>query len=153
MICHDAMQEALKQLLSELHGAYFRSNGFKKVRNKFQRESDGVRQEVEFQSSQWNAEGVSIRFYVNVRIGFPDLPPRPATSGGYHGEGRLAGIVSGVPAHHDLSDATASDIRGELIASFTKLFEVLPEHYDGVRKRAAQGWASMIPIPDSWKTD
>ena len=67
------MHALLKNLLADLHSAYFKPNGFGKSRQRFRRARNNVVEEVEFQSSQWNSSGDPPRFYVNVSVGFSDI--------------------------------------------------------------------------------
>jgi len=94
------MQQLLKRLIAELHATYFKSHGFKKERQRFRREVDTVMQEVEFESSQWNSSDAPITFYVNISVGFADIPMKhgkPALTG----NGRIGGLVSVAPAQFD----------------------------------------------------
>ena len=56
------MQQLLKSLITELHTAFFKPNGFTKERHRFRRVIDTAMQEVEFQSSQWNSSDGPITF-------------------------------------------------------------------------------------------
>src|SRR5262245_26053860 len=133
------MQKPLKRLIAELHTAYFKPNGFKKERQRFRRDLDTVMQEVEFQSSQWNSPDGPVTFYVNISIGFTDIPMKdgkPALTG----KGRIGGLVSGAPAQFDLTPINHESIRGELLALLPQALSKLPKHYDDVRSRARAGW-------------
>ncbi|MEO5916601.1 MAG: DUF4304 domain-containing protein [Luteolibacter sp.] len=147
------MQHLLKLLLIDLHTGYFKVNGFKKVRNKFLRELDGVIQEVEFQSSRWNTKGEAAVFYVNVGITFTDIATAEGTRGGRHGDGRMPGLIPGLPPQYELIETNLGVVRDELIANFPMLLEVIPSHYEDVRQLALKGFQTMIPMPDSWRKD
>ena len=146
------MQGLLKDLLTELHSRYFKPNGFKKTRHRFSREVDGVMQEVEFQSSQWNMKGDAITFYVNIHIGFVDIPMakgRPALTG----MARIGGLVPGIPAQYDLTMTNITTIRDELIDCLPRAMSELPRHYEDVRERAMKGWHTPIPLPETWRAE
>jgi hypothetical protein len=138
------MQELLKRLLSELHAAYFKPNGFTKERQRFRRDVDEVMQEVDFQSSAWNSSGGPVTFYVNIRAGFADIlmnDGKPALTG----HARLPGLVPGAPAHYGLTPTNYDRIRSELLAFLPSVLSALPEHYEEVRKWALAGGHSLIP--------
>jgi hypothetical protein len=144
------MQEILKSLLADLHADYFKPNGFKKERHRFQRTVDSVMQEVEFQSSQWNSEGSPITFYVNISVGFTDIPMqdgKPALTG----TGRIGGIVSDAPSQFDITLLNYDSVRNELLAFLPQALSELPKHYDDIRNRAKAGWHTPIPLPDTWR--
>ena len=144
------MQPLLKSLLSELHAGYFKPNGFSKKRQRFRRDIKGVVQEIDFQSSQWNSANRPISFYVNILIGFSDIPmkeDKPLLSG----QARISGLVPGAPPHYDLTPESYSDVRGELLRAIPSALEALPLHYEDVRAYALRGSRCIIPIPDSWK--
>jgi hypothetical protein len=146
------MQELIKNLLTELHDLYFKPNGFTKKRNRFYRKVDTVMHEVEFQSSQWNTKGDPITFYINIRIGFTDIPMKdgkPALTG----MGRIDGFVPETPAQYDLTLTNYNSIRDELLKSLPKAMIQLPKHYDDVRKRARNGLHTPIPLPETWRAE
>lgn len=140
-----AMQEILKRLLTELHTAYFKPNGFTKERQRFRREIDTVMQQVEFQSSQWNSSDSPLRFYVNISVGFSDVPMRdgkPALTGWC----RLPGLVASAPGEFDITPASYESIRSQLLELLPQALLALPKHYEGVRSRAKAGWHALIPL-------
>lgn len=144
------MQPLIKSLITELHTAYFKPNGFKKERQRFRRVIETAMQEVEFQSSQWNVLEGPITFYVNVSVGFTDIPMKdgkPTTTGNC----RIGGLVSGAPSQFDLLPATYDDIRGQLLSLLPQALFELPKHYDDVRNRAKAGWHTPIPLPETWR--
>jgi hypothetical protein len=123
------MQPLIKSLITDLHAAYFKPNGFKKERQRFHRVIDTAMQEVEFQSSQWNSSDGPITFYVNVSVGFTDIPMKdgkPAMTG----KGRLGGLASGAPAQFDLTLANCDDTRSQLLSLLPQALIELPKHYD-----------------------
>ncbi len=144
------MQDLLKRLLSDLHTAYFQACGFKKQRQRFRRDVDNVMQEVDFQSSSWNSMGEPIRFYVNIRVGFADIPMtdgKPELTG----TSRLPGLVLNAPAHYDLTPTEYDRIRSELLAFLPQALAELPKHYEDVRTRARAGGHTPIPLPSTWR--
>ena len=144
------MQELLKRMLTELDTAYFKPNGFTKKRQRFRREVDSVMQEVEFEASQWNSSGGPVKFYVNISIGFSDIPMKdgkPALTG----MGRIHRIASGAPAQFDLTPVNNDSIRSQLLALLPQALSELPKHYEDVRGQAKTGWHTPIPVPDKWR--
>ncbi len=144
------MQELLKSLITKLHTAYFKPNGFKKERQRFWREIDTVMQEVEFQSSQWNSSDDPITFYVNISVGFTDIPMKdgkPALTG----SGRIGGLASGAPPQFDLMSANYDDTQNQLLSLLPHALSELPKHYEDVRIRARAGLHTPIPLPDTWR--
>lgn len=145
------MQEPLKRLIAELHTAYFKPNGFKKERHRFRRDVDTVMQEVEFQSSSWNSSGEPVTFYVNIKIGFADIPMsdgKPTLTG----TGRIDGLVSDAPTQFDLTSVNYESMRSKLLAFIPQALSELPKHYEDVRSRARAGWHTPIPLPETWRT-
>ena len=129
------VQELLGALLDELHALYFKPDGFKKQRQRFNRRLDNVIQEVGFQSSQWNATGQPITFYVNVCCGFTDLPLRGGKTV-LSVKGRLDGLAAGAPAEFHLVPASYAAIRAQLLHHLPIAISVLPHHYEVIRTRA-----------------
>ena len=144
------MQESLKRLITELHTAYFKPSGFKKERQHFRRDVDNVMQDVEFQSSSWNSSGGPVTFYVNVRVGFADIPMKDGKPE-FTGWGRIQGLVPDAPAQYHLTPTNYESIRSELLASIPQALSELPRHYEDVRTRALAGWSTPIPLPDTWQ--
>jgi hypothetical protein len=143
------MQELLKSMLTELHAAYFKPNGFTKERQRFRREVDTVMQQVEFQSSQWNSSDGPVRFYVNISVGFSDIPMKDGKPA-LPGRGRIRGLASNAPAQFYLTSTNYGSIRSQLLALFPQALSELPKHYEDVRSRAKAGWHTPIPLPDTW---
>jgi hypothetical protein len=144
------MQEILKSLLADLHTDYFKPNGFKKERQRFRRIVELVIHEVDFQSSQWNSEGSPITFYVNISVGFTDIPMqdgKPAMKG----TGRIGRIVSNAPSQFDITFLNYNSVRNELLVFLPQVFSELPKYYDEIRSRAKAGWHTPIPLPDTWR--
>lgn len=144
------MQPLIKSLIAELHAAYFKPNGFKKERQRFRRLVDTAMLEIEFQCSQWNSSGGPITFYVNVSVGFTDIPMedgKPAMTG----SGRLDGLVPGAPAQFDLTPTNHNDTLSQLLSLLPQALSELPKHYDDVRNRAKAGWHTPIPLPETWR--
>ena len=144
------MQEALQRLITELHTAYFKPNGFKKERHRFQRDVDAALQEVEFQSSQWNSSGGPVTFYVNISVWFVDIPMKDGKP--LRGTGRIEGLVPDAPAQFDLTPLSYETIRSELLTFLPQALAELPKHYEDVRRRACDGWHTPIPLPETWRT-
>lgn len=144
------MHDLLKCLLTELHAGYFKPNGFSKERQRFRRTVDEVMQEVNFQSSQWNSAPGPTRFYVNISIGFQDIPMRDGKAVAT-GTGRLAGLAEGAPSEFDLNVDSYEVIKEQLLMLLPLALSTLPQHYDDVRSRAKIGLHTPIPLPESWK--
>jgi hypothetical protein len=144
------MRETLKHLLTELHTGYFKPNGFTKKRQHFCRDVDTVMQDVEFQASQWNSSDDLVTFYVNISVGFSDIPMKDGSSA-LTGTGRIDGLASSAPAQFDLTPASYDSIRSQLLELIPQALSELPRHYDDVRSRAKAGRHTPIPLPDSWK--
>jgi Domain of unknown function (DUF4304) len=145
------MSPLLKDLLSELHQLYFKPNGFSKTRQRFRRDIDVAMQEVEFQSSQWNSAADPTRFYVNVSLGFADIPMRdgkPALTG----TTRVHSLVPGAPPHYDLTAENHAQVREELLQSIPQALAELPKHHEDVRTYALRGSHCVIPIPSLWRS-
>ncbi|MFO0938292.1 MAG: DUF4304 domain-containing protein [Gemmataceae bacterium] len=145
------MQKLLKRLIAGLHAAYFKPNGFKKERQRFRRIVDTLIQEVEFQSSSWNSSGEAVTFYVNISVGFSDIP---AKNGGpaMPGTGRIGGFVKDAPTQFDLTPISFDSICGELCTLLPQAILELPKHYEDVRNRAKAGLHTPIPLPETWRT-
>ena len=131
------MQGLLKRHMSELHSAYFKPNGFKKEPHRFRRNVNTAVQEVEFQSSQWNSTGEPVTFYVNILVGFTDIPindDKPALAG----RGRIAGLVSDANPSSELGSTP-----GGQVTSFQGLFFVFVFEVDG---RITYDMDCLLPI-------
>jgi len=142
------MQQLLKSLIAELHIAFFKPNGFKKERNRFLRVIGATMQAIEFQSSRWNSSDGPISFYINILIGFNDIPMKdgePALTGSC----RLRGLVSDAPMQFDLTSSNYDETRNQLLSLLPLALSHLPKHYEGVRSRAKSGWHTRIPVPET----
>jgi hypothetical protein len=142
----------LKDLITELHGLYFKPNGFRKRRQRFWREYDNVMQEIEFQSSQWNSEGDPNTFYVNIHIGFSDIPMKdgkPALTG----MGRISGLVPEAPSQYDLTSTNYPNIRDQLVKFLPRAMKQVEMHYEDVRNRAKNGLRTPMPLPETWRAE
>jgi hypothetical protein len=144
------MQETLKHLLADLHADYFKPSGFTKERQRFRRTVDLAMQEVEFQSSSWNSAGDPITFYVNISVGFTDIPKRDGKLV-LRGTGRIRGFVTGAPADFRLTPSSYESIRSQLLTFLPKAMSELPKHYEDIRNRARSGFCTPIPLPDTWR--
>jgi hypothetical protein len=146
------MQPILRLLLSELHESYFKPSGFSKGKQRFRRDVGPAMQEVYFQSSQWNSQSDPIRFYVEISVGFADIPiedGKPALTG----SARLPGLVPEAPPHHDLTRENHSKLRDELLDWIPRALALLPDHYEDVRSHALRGSHCVLPVPASWRSE
>lgn len=132
------MQLLLKKLLTELHILYFKPNGFKKKAQRFNREKDKVMQGVDFQSSSWNSKGGAITFYVNIKIGFIDIPMKNGLPE-MTGAARIDGLCSDCPPQFDLCDENFITIRDLLLNSLPIAMREVTKHYEVVRQGAVKG--------------
>jgi hypothetical protein len=144
------MQPLLKSLIAELRATFFKPNGFTKQRQRFRRVVVTAMHEIEFQSSQWNSSDGPITFYVNVSVGFTDIPmkdgkPRMA------GSGRIDALISKAPSQFDLTPGNHEEILRQLLSLLPLALSELPKHYDDVRTRAKAGWYTPIPLPATWR--
>jgi hypothetical protein len=145
------VQPVLKHLLSELHERYFKPTGFSKTRQRFRRNVGVAMQEVDFQSSQWNSQSDPIRFYVNVSVGFADIPMKdgkPALTG----SSRLSDLVPEAPKHYDLTPENCAELLDQLLDWIPRALALLPDHYEDVRTHALRGSHCVLPIPTSWRS-
>jgi len=114
---------AAEQFLSDLHRLYLKPRGYRKVRHSFSRAMDGYAEQFEFQGSSFNDASRPWRFYINVRVEFPDVPHRPPV--------RIESVVSGAPKEFDLpaphADTFVSEIAGLLASASDQVASQLPE--------------------------
>jgi len=114
---------AAEQFLSNLHRLYLKPRGYRKVRHNFSRAMDGYVEHFEFQGSSFNDASRPWRFYVNVRVDFPDVSPRPPV--------RIESVVPAAPKEFDLpapqTDAFVSEIAGLLASASDQVASELPE--------------------------
>jgi hypothetical protein len=96
------VRAATEQFFSDLHRDYLKPRGYRKVRHNFSRDMDGYGERFEFQGSSYNDSDGPWRFYINVGVDFPDIPPR--------GPVRIETVVAGAPKHFDLVSPDASDL-------------------------------------------
>ena len=109
-----------------------------------------VMQQIEFQSSAWNSKDAPARFYVNINIGFADIPTKDGTSG-FAGSGRLTGLVAEAPPHYDLTPENYDEVLAELLTHLPVALAEIPKHYADVRERAEKGLCTPIPLPETWR--
>ena len=148
------MKEAANLFFRDLHKNYFKRRGFKKTRNRFRRERDRVIELVDFQGSAFNSRGEPWNFYVNIGLGFVDLPL--TTGVGLHREaygiGRIEQLVEAAPSKFSYHESARDDLLETLPSLIDSALEGLGSYEAEVYKRALNGHRSPIPIPNTWKS-
>jgi len=146
------MKNEANQFFRSLHTDFFKPNGFKKTRNRFRREKEGLIEIVDFQGSGWNSSDEPWTFYINIGLGFTDLP-----SGGCfgikeaHGSGRIEGLVKESPSQFDYTPEGEKKLKEELLPLIEEALTNLLIHKEEVYERAQRGHVSPIPVPETWK--
>lgn len=67
------MQDILKRMVTELHKACFKPNGFKKTGGSFRRTDGLARQTLKFSSSRWNSANSPVQFSIYIWLEFTDI--------------------------------------------------------------------------------
>jgi hypothetical protein len=120
------MQDILKRLVTELHAACFKPNGFKKTGGSFIRTDGVARQTLKFSSSRWNSANSPVSFSIHIWLAFTDITYDAGSP--FAGSplstyiSHLYALVPEAPPHYDLTaDNQHSRQIGESFASSAAL--------------------------------
>jgi len=133
------MQDILKRLVTELHVACFKPNGFKKTGGNFLRTDGLAIQKLQISSSRWNSANSPVQFSIYIWLAFTDIT--------YDGDSPFAGsplstyishlyaLVPNTPPFFDLTADNYESIKSQLLEILPRAFAEWPKHYEPVRSR------------------
>ena len=146
------MKNRASLFIRSLHDSFFKPHGFRKTRNRFRREADGLIEFVDFQGSAWNSADEPWTFYINIGLGFTDLPLRENLwMKEAYGSGRIEGLVENSPPQFEYSPCSEDDLKETIVSFVIEALSNLPKHREVVYERAKRGLVSPIPLPSRWK--
>ena len=133
------MQDILKRLVTELHGACFKPNGFKKTGGSFLRTDGVARQTLKFSSSRWNSANSPVQFSIYIWLEFTDITYDAGSP--FSGSplstyiAHLGALVPEAPPFFELTAANYESIKSQLLVLLPRAFLEWPKHYENVRSR------------------
>jgi hypothetical protein len=139
------------ELCSLLHRTQLKSNGFKKNGRTYFRDRGDFVEHFNIQGSSWNSGEEPWHFYVNVMVALKDIVLTfDGAPSKYHASGRLEFIISTAPGVYDLTRSNLEAIAVEIAADILAASEAIPRFLRPVRARAARGYCSPLPVPETW---
>jgi hypothetical protein len=124
---------------SELHLSVFKPRGYTKLRRTFRKEEVRYSLAFQFQGSDWNSAGSPWRFYLNVGLGFLDIPRRSPDSNFpmIHSSTRIGPTLSEwAEPHYEIIEKEQKILVGKIAAMvadcesyFASTHEVLRQRY------------------------
>lgn len=134
------MNVGISSFIKRLHLEVFKPRGFKKARQNFRHEFNGVVHLVQFQGSCWNSGDHEWKFYTNLGIGFTEFG---RMSGSFMGEayafGRINELVAGAPLDFVYTHNSEKELNDLLIEILPKAFEKLDCYRKPAYKIAKKG--------------
>jgi hypothetical protein len=133
------MQDILKRMVTELHGACFKPNGFKKTGGSFLRLDGMARQTLKFSSSRWNAANGPVQFSIYIWLAFTDITHDDGSP--FAGSplstyiSHLYALVPETPPYYELTADNYESIKSQLLAILPRALLEWPKHYEIVRSR------------------
>jgi hypothetical protein len=133
------MQDILKRLVTELHEACFKPNGFKKIGGRFLRTDGLARQKLMFSSSRWNSANGPVSFSIHIWLAFTDITYDDSSP--FSGSplstyiSHLYELVPEAPPHYDLTADNYESIKNQLLVILPRALLEWPKHYEIVRSR------------------
>ena len=150
------MRPLISRFFTELHKTTMKPLGFRKERHRFVRENGDRTEIVDFQGSSWNSREGPWRFYINIAIGFHDVPHK-AGKGLWscaHACGRIGALVKDASPHFDLDDKSYSTLMHMIPELIAAAMAALPPVLPRAHERARQGFLfSPLPVPGTWDDD
>jgi hypothetical protein len=137
------MQDILKRMVTELHKACFKPNGFKKSGGNFLRTEGVARQKLMFHSSRWNSANSPVQFSIYIWLEFTDITyddgspfaGSPLSTYSAH----LGALVPDAPPFFELTAANYENIKGQLLVMLPRAILEWPKHYERVRSQLRKG--------------
>ena len=142
------MQDILKRLVTELHGACFKPNGFKKTAGSFLRMDGVARQTLKFSSSRWNSPNGPVSFSIYIWLEFTDITYDDSSQ--FSGLplstyiSHLRTLVPEAPPFFDLTAANYEVIKSQLLVMLPRACQELPKHYEKVRSQLSKGERAWV---------
>jgi hypothetical protein len=133
------MQDILKRLVTELHEACFKPNGFKKTGGSFLRMDGVARQKLKFSSSRWNSANSPVEFSIYIWLAFTDITHDESSP--YSGLPlstyitHLYALVPETPPFFKLTADNYESIKNQILVILPRALLEWPKHYEPVRSR------------------
>jgi hypothetical protein len=133
------LQDILKRLVTELHGACFKPNGFKKTGGSFIRTDGVARQTLKFSSSRWNSTNSPVQFSIYIWLAFTDIAHDDGSP--FAGSplstyiAHLGAIAPEAPPFFELTATNYESIKSQLLEILPRAFVEWPKHYEPIRSR------------------
>jgi hypothetical protein len=137
------MQDILKRMLTDLHKACFKPNGFKKTGGNFLRTDGVARQKLQFSSSRWNSADSPLQFSIYIWLEFTDITYDAGSP--FAGSplstyiAHLCTLVPEAPPFFELTAANYESIKNQLLVMLPRAFLEWPKHYERVRGQLRTG--------------
>ncbi len=137
------MQDILKRMVTELHKACFKPNGFKKTGGSFLRLDGVARQKLQFSSSRWNSANSPVQLSVIIWLEFTDItyddrsPFAGSPLSTYSSD--LGVLVPDAPPFFELTASNYERIKSQLLVMLPRAFLEWPKRYEVVRSQLRKG--------------
>ena len=137
------MQDILKRMVTELHQACFKPNGFKKTGGNFLRTDGVARQTLQFSASRWNSANSPVQFSIYIWLAFTDITydagspfaGSPLSTYCSH----LGTLAPDAPPFFELTAANYESIKSQLLMLLPCAIMEWPKHYEPVRGQLREG--------------
>ena len=137
------MQDILKCMVTELHKACFKPNGFKKTGGSFLRTDGVARQKLQFSSSRWNSANSPVEFSVLIWLEFTDITydDRSPFAGSPLSTyvSHLGALAPDAPPFFELTPTNYESIKRQLLVLLPRAFLEWPKRYEHVRSQLRKG--------------
>lgn len=144
------------RVTSELHAAFLKPHGFRKVGATFSRDRANYVELYNIQGSPWNFRDRPWEFYLNVGVRFPGIAlvgNAKVTPTSEHAGGRSNSIVAGSPPSFEVIESTVEVVTPVLWGIIDAASAALPGLLGPVLLRAQSGLWSPLPLPSTWATN
>jgi hypothetical protein len=125
------MRKDVDEFFSDFHRRFMRPRGYRKGRHRFSRAMDGYSEVFDFQGSRYNESSGPWRFFINVKVVFPDIEDRLYV--------RIENIVAGAAQQYDLPDPVPVEFGEEMAALLASASDSiaaqLPQIHDAYRRK------------------
>ncbi len=128
-------------------------HGFKRSKAVFLRETEFYAERYAISGSRWNSGEPPWDFSVDVGVFFVDVPPREDAKGLWrhsHAVGGTGQIVKDSPPNFYVTEASVEDISRQVADVILEVSAKLPLLVGPAYTRAKKGFASPLPVPDTW---
>lgn len=129
--------------------------GFKRNKAIFLRETEAYSERYAISGSRWNSGEEPWKFSLDVGVFFVDIPPRDGAKGLWrysHAIGGTDQILKHSPPDFSVTQSNVEEISRQVADIILKTSATLPSIVGPAYQRALHGFASPLPVPETWGT-